>query len=121
MAMVFLRTRYDLVDLRQPFSIAVNSVSGEVLVIGERPLSEALGRVVAKIEKDEGQTGYNTPQLNAIADSLANAIAYAAGYVAEHPQDGAAWVLSFEPVGDSYWTMNRADSNPGVTPVYHIK
>ena len=121
MAMAFLRTRYELVNLRQPLSIAVDPTHGTVLVTREKPVAEAPGRVVCQIKQEEGKAGYNIAQLHAIADSLASAIAYATAYVAVSPQDGTAWILSFEEVGDNYWTMNRADENPGVTPVYHIK
>ncbi|WP_104056320.1 MULTISPECIES: hypothetical protein [unclassified Arthrobacter] len=120
MALAFLRTKYGRIDLRQPLYIAVDGGHTSVVVMHDTPRSGAGGQVVAEL-KNEGQSGNNISQLHAIADSLANAIAYANAYVAKTPEEGTAWMLSFEPVGDSYWTMNRADENPGVTPVYHIK
>lgn len=103
MAMTFLRTKYGLIDLRQPLYIGIDPAFGDVLVMNEKPVVGAGGQIVAHLERKDGhKDGDSIPQLHAIADSLANAIAYANTYTAENGQDGTAWILSFEPVGDRY-------------------
>lgn len=120
MSLVFLRTQYGRIDLRQPLDIAVDEGRTTVRVMHNSPGSGAEGQVVAEL-KDDGRKWNNLQQVHAIADSLAKAIAYADAYVAKTSEEDIAWMLSFEPLGDSYWTMSQADENPGVTPVYHIK
>lgn len=120
MGMVFLRTSDGLIDLRHPLTIGINSTVEAVQVFVGKPVAGEIGETVARLDKKERDSGNTDLQLRAISDSLARAIAYAMAYT-DKANDNMAWILSFESTGDAYWTLNRADENPGVTPVYHLK
>ena len=121
MAMAYLRAENRLIDLRKPLIIETDAAYGKVQVFHEKPAIGELGHAVARLGEKERASGDSDLQLRAISDSLANAIAYSTAYVAKNPQNDTAWILAFEPTGDNYWALYRADASPGVTPVYHIE
>lgn len=126
MALAFLRNESALIDLRQPLRIIANEVQATVGVStglkDDGPWGQIVARLMGKAEAFEYAGKANRSEevaekygerVRETADSLMEALAIATTWGRMEDVESTAWVIHFDPVGDSYWTVQKTTKLTG--------